>query len=91
MRGQFSVEFVIDLSFVIGIVAFIAVFFANVANINYAAVSMNSICTQIAQGINSVSNSGGLSTVTDLDLLNMSNLQGVQSYNVSISKGIKIV
>lgn len=91
MRAQFSVEFVLDVSFIIAIVAFIAVFFANTANINYGAASMNTICQQIAQTINAVSNSGGLTRIQHLNLLNLSGLQGLQSYNVSISRGVIII
>ncbi len=88
MRGQFSIEFVIDVSFVLIIVAFLIVFFASFINTNSAAVSMNNICDQISQGINGVSSSGGLSSIQYVSLTNGT---ARQTYNVTVSDGIVII
>lgn len=88
MRSQFSLEFVIDVSFVLVIVAFLVVFFATFTNTNQSTNVMNAMCSEISQSMNTVSNSGGLSTVQYLGLLNLS---AGKMYNISVSNGIIII
>ncbi len=88
MKAQFSLEFVLDVSFIIVIIAFLVLFFANFTNTNPTANAMNALCSQITQEIDLVSNSGGLSTVQYLNLLNTSS---PQHYNISMSGGVVII
>ncbi len=88
MKAQFSIEFLIDVSVVLVIVAFISIFFSQFLNPPKNATTMQNICTIIANSINSVSNYGGLSSVFYMPLLNITQYN---TYNISISHGIVIV
>lgn len=88
MRGQFSIEFLIDVSVILVIAAFIGIFFSQFLNPPNNATTMQNICSMVANSINSVSNYGGLSSVFYLPLLNLTQYG---KYNISISHGIIIV
>ncbi len=88
MRGQFSVEFVIDVSFILIIVAFLIVFFASFVNTDPSVVTMNTMCNQISQGIDSASSSAGFSSTQYVSLINTTSQQ---FYNISVSNGIVII
>jgi archaellum component FlaG (FlaF/FlaG flagellin family) len=88
MKGQFSVEFIIDVSIILVLVAFLVFFFSNFANANTIAATMSSVCSQVAQSINAVASSGGLSMVQSLPLLNTT---GNEPYNISVSDGVIII
>ena len=88
MRGQFSFEFVIDVSFVLILIAFIAVFFTHISAGNPTVSTMNSICYEIADSINSVSSSAGLHVIQYLPLLSFTSFQ---NYTINVSNGIVII
>ncbi len=88
MRGQFSIELVIDVSFILIIVAFLVIFFSSFLNTNSSAVTMSSVCNQIALGINTVSSSNGFSSIQYIPLLNNTKQA---SYNISVSNGIVVI
>lgn len=88
MRGQFSIEFVIDVSIILVLVVFLVVFFSTFGNTHYNAAVMNSMCAEVAQGINLVASSNGFPTVQQIPLLNDT---AFASYNISVSDGIIII
>ena len=88
MRSQFSIEFVIDVSFILVIIAFLIVFFVSFSNTHSSASSMSNICAQIANGINTVVASGGLPVVSYIPLLNNT---AFQNYNISVSDGVIVI
>lgn len=63
MKGQFSFEFMIDVAFVLVLIAFIAVFFAHISAGNPTVSDMNGICYEMADSINSMANSNGFQTI----------------------------
>ena len=88
MRGQFSFEFVIDVSFVLIIIAFIAVFFTHISAGNPTVSKMNGICYEIADSINSLTSSNGFNTIEYLPLLSFTNFG---NYTINLSNGILII
>ncbi|MCL4398673.1 MAG: hypothetical protein M1322_00010 [Candidatus Parvarchaeota archaeon] len=88
MKGQFSFEFVIDIAFVLILIAFIAVFFAHVSAGNPTVSNMNGICYEIADSINSIAASNGLQTIQYLPLLTFTRLE---NYTINVSNGIIII
>jgi hypothetical protein len=88
MRAQFSIEFVIDVSIILVLVIFLIVFFSTFGNTHYNAAVMNSVCSEIAQGINLVTSSGSFPVVQYVPLLNDT---AFNSYNISVSDGIIII
>ncbi|MCL4399002.1 hypothetical protein M1293_00610 [Candidatus Parvarchaeota archaeon] len=87
MKSQFSVEFLIDVSIVLVLVAFLAAFFLSLSNTQQNAVYMNGVCSVIAQAINSVSNSVSPYTAVNLPI---SSISTSNNLNVTISNGIII-
>jgi hypothetical protein len=87
MKGQFSFEFVVDLAFVLVLIAFIAVFFTHISTGNPTVSRMNGICYEIASSINSLASSNSF-TVEYLPLLNFTSFE---NYTINISNGIIIV
>ncbi len=88
MRGQFSFEFVIDVAFVLILIAFIAVFFSHISPGNTTVSTMNGVCYEIADSINSISSSNGFSSVEYLPLLTFTTRE---NYTINISNGIIIL
>ena len=88
MKGQFSFEFVIDVSFVLIIIAFIAVFFTHISAGNPTVSKMNGICYEIADSINSLASSNGFNAIEYLPLLSFTSLE---NYTINISNGILII
>ncbi len=88
MKGQFSFEFIIDVAFVLALIAFIAVFFTHISAGNPTISKMNSICYEIADSINSLASSNGFSTIQYLPLLTFTTFE---NYTINISNGIIII
>ncbi|MCL5976017.1 MAG: hypothetical protein M1580_00265 [Candidatus Parvarchaeota archaeon] len=88
MKGQFSFEFVIDVSFVLVLIAFIAIFFTHISAGNPTVSKMNSICYEIADSINSIATSNGLQTVEYLPLLQFTSFE---NYTINVSNGVIII
>lgn len=88
MRGQFSIEFLIDVSLVIILVGFLSVFLGTFTHTDTIVQTMSNLCSLTAQGINFVSNSAGFSAVRHVFLLNQTL---TQNYNFSVSRGVIIV
>ncbi len=88
MRGQFSIEFVIDVSLMLVLVAFLVIFFSTLNDTHYNAAVMNSMCSEIAQGINIAASSTSFSLVQYVPILNNTIFK---SYNISVSNGILII
>jgi hypothetical protein len=88
MKGQFSFEFVVDVSFVLVLVAFIAVFFAHISAGNPTVFDMNGICYEIADSINSMTVSNGMQTIQYLPLLKFTKFE---NYTINVSNGIIII
>ncbi|MCL5009883.1 MAG: hypothetical protein M1433_02825 [Candidatus Parvarchaeota archaeon] len=88
MNGQFSIEFVIDVSIILVLVIFLVVFFSTFGNTHYNAAVMNSLCTEIAQGINLAVSSNGFPVTQYIPAFNETPFN---TYNISISNGIIII
>lgn len=88
MKGQFSIEFLIDIGVILIIIVFITVFFSQFLNPPYNATNMQNLCSMIATSIDTVSNSGGLPTVSYLPVMNITTYV---KYNISISRGVIII
>lgn len=88
MRGQFSFEFVIDVAFVLILIAFISVFFAHISSGSPTVSKMNSICEEMSTAINSISSSAGFNTIEYLPLLTYTSFQ---NYTINMSNGIIII
>ncbi len=88
MRAQFSFEFVVDVALALVIIGFIVAFFSSITTNNTAAGDMNGICSLIADSVNSVVNSGGLSATVYLPLQNMT---AAANYTINVSNGVIIV
>jgi len=89
-KGQFSVEFLIGVGIIIGISAALLVFFFPLAsNTSSQQAQMNSLCTYISNGIDSVVSSTGSFSVYDLHILNSSYVY--YPYNISLSKGVVVI
>jgi hypothetical protein len=88
MKGQFSFEFVLDVSFVLILIIFIAVFFAHLSAGNSTVSNMNGICYEIADSINSMATSNGFQTIQYLPLLTFTQFQ---NYTINVSNGIIII
>ena len=88
MRAQSSLEYVLDVSVVIVIVAFLLTFFSAFTNPHTNAAVMSNLCSVIAQSINSVANGGGFSSVVYSPLLNMTTFR---NYNISVSNGVVLI
>ena len=88
MRGQFSFEFIIDVSFVLILIAFIAVFFTHISAGNPTVSDMNGICYEIADSINSMVTSNNLQTIQYLPLLTFTKFE---NYTINVSNGIIII
>lgn len=88
MKGQFSFEFVIDVAFVLVLIAFIALFFARISAGNPTVSDMNGICDEMADSINSMALSNNLQTVQYLPLLTFTKFE---NYTINVSNGIIII
>ena len=88
MKGQFSFEFVIDVAFVLLLIAFLAVFFTHISAGNPTVSKMNGICYEIADSVNSISTANGFQTVEYLPLLTFTSFE---NYTINISNGIIII
>ncbi len=88
MKGQFSFEFMIDVAFVLVLIAFIAVFFAHISAGNPTVSDMNGICYEMADSINSMANSNGFQTIQYLPLLTFTKQE---NYTINVSNGIIII
>ena len=88
MKGQFSFEFMIDVAFVLILIAFIAVFFTHISAGNPTVSDMNGICYEIADSINSMASSNGFETIQYLPLLSFTKQE---NYTINVSNGIIII
>ncbi|MGC8533029.1 MAG: hypothetical protein ACP5MV_00120 [Candidatus Parvarchaeum sp.] len=88
MKGQFSFEFVVDVAFVLILIAFIAVFFTHISAGNPTVSKMNGICYEIADSINSIATSNGMQTIQYLPLLQFT---AFQNYTINVSNGVIII
>ena len=86
-KAQFSVEFLIDVSIILVLVVFLAVFFFSLSNTQQDAEYMSGMCSIISEAINSVSNSAATYAAVNLPISSISTSNNV---NVTISNGIII-